>query len=53
MHLPDTSRGKHVRCSGCQEIVLATTESARNAHTGAAESRAAALTGLRNRPSWR
>lgn len=31
IHLPDTTRGKHVRCSGCQEIVLATTEPAANA----------------------
>ena len=26
MNLPETSRGKRVRCMGCQEIVLAVTE---------------------------
>jgi LSD1 subclass zinc finger protein len=26
LHLPDTTRGKHVRCAGCQAIVLASTE---------------------------
>src|SRR5688572_8801241 len=26
LNLPDTSRGKRVRCMGCQEIVLASTE---------------------------
>src|SRR5689334_9610810 len=26
LHLPDTSRGKHVRCAGCQAIVLAAAE---------------------------
>ena len=31
IHLPDTSRGKHIRCAGCQEIVLATTEPASDA----------------------
>jgi hypothetical protein len=31
IHLPDTSRGKHVRCAGCQEIVLATTDPASGA----------------------
>jgi hypothetical protein len=26
LYFPDTTRGKHVRCSGCQEIVLASNE---------------------------
>lgn len=26
LNLPDTTRGKHVRCAGCQAIVLASTE---------------------------
>jgi hypothetical protein len=26
MNLPETSRGKRIRCMGCQEIVLAVTE---------------------------
>ena len=26
MNLPETSRGKRIRCLGCQEIVLAVTE---------------------------
>lgn len=28
LHLADTTRGKHVRCAGCQAIVLASTEPA-------------------------
>jgi hypothetical protein len=31
LYLADTTRGKHVRCAGCQEIVLADTDPAVNA----------------------